>query len=124
MHVVFVLFFLGLFDTVGTLVGVAEQAGFLEDGRLPRAREAMATDAIGTIVGTVLGTSTVTAYVESAAGVQAGARTGLASVVTAALFLLALFCSPLARMAGEGIRVAMPPSIRSSPRPSSWWGAS
>jgi len=105
VHVVFVLFFLGLFDTVGTLVGVAEQAGFLEDGRLPRAREAMATDAIGTIVGTVLGTSTVTAYVESAAGVQAGARTGLASAVTAGLFVVALFCAPLARMAGQGVPV-------------------
>ncbi len=103
--VIFVLFFLGLFDTVGTLVGVAEQAGFLEDGRLPRAREAMATDAAGTILGTILGTSTVTAYVESAAGVQAGARTGLASVVTAALLLAALFFSPLARMAGEGVHI-------------------
>ena len=103
--VIFVLFFLGLFDTVGTLVGVAEQAGFLEDGRLPRARAAMATDAAGTIVGTILGTSTVTAYVESAAGVQAGARTGLANVVTAALMLAALFFSPLARMAGEGVHV-------------------
>ena len=72
VHVVFVLFFLGLFDTVGTLVGVAEQAGFL---------------------------------VESAAGVQAGARTGLASVVTAGLFLVALFCAPLARMAGQGVPV-------------------
>jgi AGZA family xanthine/uracil permease-like MFS transporter len=103
--VIFVLLFLGLFDTVGTLVGVAGQAGFLEDGRLPRAREAMATDAAGTIVGTVLGTSTVTAYVESAAGVQVGARTGLASLVTAALLLAALFFSPLTRMAGEGVRV-------------------
>jgi AGZA family xanthine/uracil permease-like MFS transporter len=103
--VIFVLFFLGLFDTVGTLVGVAEQAGFLENGRLPRAREAMATDAAGTILGTILGTSTVTAYVESAAGVHAGARTGLANVVTAMLLLAALFFSPLARMAGEGIRV-------------------
>ncbi len=103
--VIFVLFFLGLFDTVGTLVGVAEQAGFLEDGRLPRARQAMATDAVGTIVGTVLGTSTVTAYVESAAGVHAGARTGLANVVTAALLLAALFFSPLAQMAGEGVRM-------------------
>jgi AGZA family xanthine/uracil permease-like MFS transporter len=103
--VIFVLFFLGLFDTVGTLVGVAQQAGFLEDGRLPRARQAMATDAVGTIVGTALGTSTVTAYVESAAGVAAGARTGLANVVTAALFLVALFCAPLARMAGEGVHV-------------------
>ena len=103
--VILVLFFLGLFDTVGTLVGVAGQAGFLENGRLPRAREAMATDAVGTIVGTLLGTSTVTAYVESAAGVQAGARTGLANVVTAALLLAALFFSPLAHMAGEGVRV-------------------
>jgi AGZA family xanthine/uracil permease-like MFS transporter len=101
--VIFVLFFLGLFDTVGTLVGVAEQAGLLRDGRLPRAREAMATDATGTIFGTILGTSTVTAYVESAAGVQAGARTGLASVVTAALLLAALPFWPLARMAGEGV---------------------
>ena len=103
--VIFVLFFLGLFDTVGTLVGVAEQAGLLENGRLPRAREAMATDALGTIAGTVLGTSTVTAYVESAAGVHAGARTGLANVVTAALMLAALFFSPLARMAGEGVHL-------------------
>jgi AGZA family xanthine/uracil permease-like MFS transporter len=103
--VIFVLFFLGLFDTVGTLVGIAGQAGFLQHGQLPRARQAMATDAAGTIFGTVLGTSTVTAYVESAAGVQAGARTGLANVVTAVLLLAALFFSPLARMAGEGIRV-------------------
>jgi AGZA family xanthine/uracil permease-like MFS transporter len=103
--VIFVLFFLGLFDTVGTLVGVAEQAGFLQAGRLPRARQAMATDAAGTIVGTLLGTSTVTAYVESAAGVQAGARTGLANMVTAGLLLAALFCAPLARMAGEGVHV-------------------
>jgi len=102
---VFVLFFLGLFDTVGTLVGVAEHAGFLEGGRLPRAREAMATDALGTIVGTVLGTSTVTAYVESAAGVAEGARTGLASLVTAALLLAALFFAPLARMAGAAVQV-------------------
>jgi AGZA family xanthine/uracil permease-like MFS transporter len=107
--VIFVLFFLGLFDTVGTLVGVAEQAGFLENGRLPRARQAMATDAAGTIVGTLLGTSTVTAYVESAAGVQAGARTGLANVVTAVLLLAALFFSPLARMAGEGVQVGETP---------------
>jgi AGZA family xanthine/uracil permease-like MFS transporter len=103
--VVFVLFFLGLFDTVGTLIGVAGEAGFLEAGRLPRAREAMATDAVGTIVGTVLGTSTVTAYVESVAGIREGARTGLASLVTAGLLLGAVFFSPLARMAGEGIQV-------------------
>jgi len=103
--VIFILFFLGLFDTIGTLIGVAEQGNFMKDGRLPHAREAMATDALGTIVGTVLGTSTVTAYVESAAGVQAGARTGLANIVTAVLLLAALFFSPLARLAGEGVRV-------------------
>jgi AGZA family xanthine/uracil permease-like MFS transporter len=102
---VLVLFLLGLFDTVGTLVGVAERAGFLVDGKLPRAREAMATDALGTVVGTVLGTSTVTAYVESAAGVEEGARTGVASHVTAALLLAALFFAPLARMAGAPVVV-------------------
>lgn len=103
--VIFVMFFLGLFDTIGTLVGVTEQAGLLKDGKLPRARQAMATDALGTIAGTVLGTSTVTAYIESAAGIYAGARTGLANVVTAMLFLAALFCAPLARMAGEAVKV-------------------
>jgi adenine/guanine/hypoxanthine permease len=103
--VVLIFLFLGLFDTIGTLVGVADEAGFLRDGRLPRAREAMASDALGTVVGTVLGTSTVTAYVESAAGVQAGARTGLASLVTAGLFLVALFAAPLVRMAGTPVRV-------------------
>jgi len=103
--VIFVLFFLGLFDTIGTLVGVAEQGGFLRNGRLPRARQAMATDAVGTMVGTVLGTSTVTAYVESAAGVHAGARTGLANVATALLLLAAVFFSPLARMAGQGVQL-------------------
>jgi AGZA family xanthine/uracil permease-like MFS transporter len=102
--VIFVLFFLGLFDTVGTLVGVAGQAGLMQNGRLLRARQAMATDAAGTIVGTILGTSTVTAYVESAAGVAAGARTGLANVVTAGLLLASVFFGPLARTAGEGIR--------------------
>ena len=105
VSVVFVFLFLGLFDTVGTLVGVAGQAGFLQAGRLPHARQAMATDALGTVVGTVLGTSTVTAYVESAAGVAAGARTGLANLVTAGLLLAALFFSPLARMAGASVQV-------------------
>jgi AGZA family xanthine/uracil permease-like MFS transporter len=103
LPVIAVLFFLGLFDTIGTLVGVAGEGGLLVGGRLERAREAMATDAIGTMVGTVLGTSTVTAYVESAAGVAAGARTGLASLVTAACLLAALVLSPLARLAGQGI---------------------
>ena len=100
--VVLIFFFLALFDSVGTLVGVGGQAGFMRDGTLPRAREALLADAVGTVVGAALGTSTVTAYIESGAGVAAGGRTGLASLVTAALFLLSLFFYPLARMVGGG----------------------
>jgi adenine/guanine/hypoxanthine permease len=100
--VVFVFFFLALFDSVGTLVGVATQAGLMRDGRLPRARQALLADAIGTVAGAALGTSTVTAYIESSTGVSAGGRTGLANVVTAALFLLSLFFFPLVRMIGGG----------------------
>jgi AGZA family xanthine/uracil permease-like MFS transporter len=100
--VVFVFFFLALFDTIGTLVGVSEQAGLFKDGKLPRAEKALTADAAGMTAGALLGTSTITSYVESAAGVATGGRTGLASVVTAALFLLALFFSPLARMVGGG----------------------
>ena len=73
---------------------------------LPRAREALLADAIGTVAGAMLGTSTVTAYIESGAGVAAGGRTGLASLVTAALFLLSLFLYPLVRMVGGGYDVA------------------
>lgn len=100
--VIFIFFFLALFDTIGTLVGVGEQAGFLKDGRLPRAEKALVSDAAGMTAGALLGTSTITSYIESAAGVAVGGRTGLASVVTAGLFLLALFFYPLARMIGEG----------------------
>jgi AGZA family xanthine/uracil permease-like MFS transporter len=100
--VIFVFFFLALFDSVGTLVGVGEQAGLMRDGTLPNARGALLADAIGTVAGAALGTSTVTAYIESGAGVAAGGRTGLASLVTSALFLLSLFFSPLVRMVGGG----------------------
>ena len=100
--VIFVFFFLALFDSVGTLVGVADQAGLMRDGTLPRARGALLADAAGTVVGAGLGTSTVTAYIESATGIAAGGRTGLANVVTAALFFLALFTSPLVAMIGSG----------------------
>ena len=100
--VVFVFFFLALFDSVGTLVAIGEQAGLMRGPTLPRARQALLADAVGTVAGATLGTSTVTAYIESGAGVAAGGRTGLASVVTAALFLLALFLSPLVRMIGGG----------------------
>jgi AGZA family xanthine/uracil permease-like MFS transporter len=99
---IFVFFFLALFDSVGTLVGVGEQAGLMRNGTLPRARQALLADALGTVAGAALGTSTVTAYIESGAGVAVGARTGLASLVTATLFLLALFVHPLVRMIGGG----------------------
>ena len=113
--VIFVFFFLALFDSVGTLVGVAEQAGLMRNGTLPRARGALLADAVGTVVGAGLGTSTVTAYIESTTGVAAGGRTGLTSVVTAGLFFLALFFSPLVSMSGRGKRWAMGSrSIRSS----------
>jgi len=98
---IIVFLFMGLFDTVGTLVGVAEQAGMLEDGRLPRANRALLTDALGTSVGAALGTSTITCYIESAAGVAAGGRTGLAAVVVGLLFLAALFFGPLVASIGS-----------------------
>ncbi len=114
--VIFVLFFLDLFDTVGTLIGVAERGGMMKDGTLPRAGRALLSDAIATVAGTCLGTSTVTSYVESAAGVAEGGRTGLANVVTGILFLLALFFSPLVRIVGggympEGASMALYPAI-------------
>jgi AGZA family xanthine/uracil permease-like MFS transporter len=103
--VVLVFFFLALFDSVGTLVAVGEQAGLMRNGTLPRAREALLADALGTVAGAVLGTSTVTAYIESGAGVAAGGRTGLASLVTAALFVCVLFTYPLVRMIAGGYMV-------------------
>ena len=102
ISVIFVFFFLALFDSVGTLVGVAQQAGLMRGDVLPRARGALLADAVGTVVGAGLGTSTVTAYIESSTGVSAGGRTGLANVFTAALFLLALPFYPLVRMIGGG----------------------
>jgi adenine/guanine/hypoxanthine permease len=92
---IFVFFFVDLFDNVGTLVGVCEQGGFLHEGKLPRASRALLADAFGTMFGALTGTSTVTSYIESAAGVAAGARTGLGNVVIAAMFFAAMFCAPL-----------------------------
>src|ERR1700674_1738187 len=94
-ELIFVFFFVDLFDNVGTLVGVCEEGGFLRDGKLPRASRALLADAFGTMFGALTGTSTVTSYIESAAGVAGGARTGLGNVVIAGLFLLAMFCAPL-----------------------------
>jgi AGZA family xanthine/uracil permease-like MFS transporter len=99
---VVIFFFLALFDSIGTLVGVAGRIGLMQDGRLPRARQALMADAVGTVAGAALGTSTVTAYIESATGVAEGGRTGLASLVTAACFLLSLAFAPLVRTIGGG----------------------
>jgi AGZA family xanthine/uracil permease-like MFS transporter len=105
VSVIFVFFFLALFDSVGTLIGVSNQAGLLVDNKLPRAREALASDAFGSVAGSLLGTSTVTAYVESAAGVSEGGRTGLANMITGLLMLSSLFLYPLSRMVGDGFRL-------------------
>ncbi|GBC98368.1 Guanine/hypoxanthine permease PbuG [bacterium HR17] len=96
--VVLILFLLDVFDTVGTLIGVSAQAGLLRNGKLPRAREALLSDAIGTTLAGLLGSSTVTAYIESATGVQAGGRTGLTALVVGILMLSGLFFSPLVAM--------------------------
>ena len=94
--VMFTFLFVDIFDTVGTLVGVASKAKMLDkDGKLPKLSQALFSDAIGTTVGALLGTSTVTTYVESAAGVAEGGRTGLTSFTTAVMFILALFFSPI-----------------------------
>ena len=94
--VMFAFLFVDLFDTLGTLIGVASKADMLDkDGKLPRIRGALLSDAIGTSVGAMLGTSTTTTFVESASGVAEGGRTGLTAVVAAILFGLSLFLSPI-----------------------------
>lgn len=103
--VVFVFFILDLFDTIGTLTAVCSGARLMKDGRLPNAREALLSDGLASVAGSLLGTTTVTSYIESASGVAAGGRTGLTSLVTGAMFLLALFFYPLAQMVGGGYEV-------------------
>jgi len=101
--VIVIFLFMAVFDAIGTLIGVSERAGYLKDGKLPRATRALLADSSGTVVGSLCGTSTVTAYIESATGVEAGARTGLANMVTGLLFILVLFFSPLVKMVGGGV---------------------
>jgi AGZA family xanthine/uracil permease-like MFS transporter len=97
LDVVFVFLFVDLFDTIGSLMGLGQQAGYLTpEGRMPRVNRALFADAAATIVGSLLGTSTVVTYIESATGVSEGGRTGLVAVVAAFLFLLAAFFSPIA----------------------------
>ncbi len=97
--VLFTFLFVDMFDTVGTLVGVSSKAGMLDkEGKVPRVKQALFADSVGTTLGAILGTSTVTTYVESASGVAEGGKTGLTSLTTAALFLVALFFAPLFTM--------------------------
>ncbi len=94
--------FMDIFDTLGTLLGVASHAGMLDEkGNLPNAKRAFAADSIATLAGGVCGQSTVTSYIESATGVEYGGRTGLTAVAVGVFFLLALFISPLAAMVGN-----------------------
>ncbi|NLC15586.1 MAG: NCS2 family permease [Firmicutes bacterium] len=96
---IFSFWFVDVFDTVGTLMGTASRAGMLdENGQLPRIKEMMTVDAIGTCLGAALGTSTVTTYVESSAGIAEGGRTGLTAIVIGVLFLVSLVFAPLAGM--------------------------
>lgn len=96
VSVMITLILVDMFDTIGTLIGAADKAGFLdEDGNLPKVEKAMLADAVATSAGAVLGTSTVTTYVESTSGISAGGRTGLTSLTTSICFLLALFLSPV-----------------------------
>lgn len=103
---VLIFLFFDMFDTIGTLVGVGEQGGFIKDGKLPRANRALVSDSIGTIGGALLGTSTVTSYIESSAGISLGGKTGLTNVFTAVFFIVALFFVPLAEMFGRGYEVS------------------
>lgn len=94
--IVFSFLFVDMFDTIGTVIGVAEKADLLdEDGNLPRVGRVLMTDAIGTVAGSMLGTSTVTSFVESSSGVAEGGKTGLTAMTTGILFLVALFLSPI-----------------------------
>lgn len=94
--IVVTFLFVDIFDTVGTLAGVASKSGMLDkEGKLPRVSKALTADAVGTIFGACMGTSTVTTFVESSAGVAAGGRTGLTSVTTGIMFIIALFIAPL-----------------------------
>ncbi len=103
---IFTFLYMVMFDTVGTLIGVASQAGLMKNGELPRASRALFADAAGTMTGAVCGVSTVTSYIESVAGVKAGGRTGLTAVVISVLFVAAIFFYPLVETLSGGIALA------------------
>jgi adenine/guanine/hypoxanthine permease len=103
--VILIFFFLDLFDTVGSLIGIAKQAGLMKDGKLPRAGRALLADAIGTVGSALVGNTTMVSYIESASGVAVGGRTGLAALVTAGMFIIAMFFSPIVQMISGGFGV-------------------
>ncbi|HKA22404.1 MAG TPA: NCS2 family permease [Blastocatellia bacterium] len=103
--VILIFFFLDLFDTVGSLIGIAKQAGLMKEGKLPRAGRALLADAIGTVGSALSGNTTMVSYIESAAGVAVGGRTGLAALVTAGMFVIAMFFSPIVQMISGGLAV-------------------
>ncbi len=103
--IIFVFFSVDMFDSIGTLTATGHEADLLEDGKLSKGRQALLTDAIGSVGGACLGTTTVTCYIESASGIAEGGRTGLTSLVTGILMLLALFFTPLIEIVGGGFDI-------------------
>lgn len=101
--VVFVLLYMEIFDTIGTIIGIAQEGGFIENNKIPNASKILFVDALGTSVGAALGTSTISSYIESSAGVTQGAKTGLTAITTGLLFLIALLFYPFVKMIGGGI---------------------
>ena len=108
--IIFVFFSVDMFDSIGTLTATGHEADLLEDGKLTKGRQALLTDAIGSVGGACLGTSTVTCYIESASGIAEGGRTGLTSIVTGLLMLLTLFFRPLIEIVGSGYIDPIDPS--------------
>lgn len=103
--VVVIFLLMDMFDTIGTFIGVGQATGIMKNGKLPRARNALLADSIGTVSGALLGTSTVTSYIESTTGVREGGRTGLTAVVVALFMFIAIFFKPLVSMIGGGVPV-------------------
>ncbi|GBF12573.1 guanine/hypoxanthine permease PbuG [Tepidibacillus sp. HK-1] len=111
LTIIFSFLFVDFFDTAGTLVGVANQAGLMKDNKLPKASRALTADSIATMVGAMFGTSTVTSYIESSAGVAAGGRTGLTAIFTSIMFLVALFFYPLIQAVASVAAITSPALI-------------
>jgi AGZA family xanthine/uracil permease-like MFS transporter len=109
--VVFTFLLVTIFDTTGTMLGVAKQAGLLENGKFPRVKGGLLADAVGATAGALVGTSPTSAYVESGAGVAVGGRTGLTAIVTACLLMLTLFALPLVKMLADMPAITSPALI-------------